>query len=160
MRREFKNNHNNLTPPFGGNHMKGISLLQLAEHLEKGELLHEEFTFDNINSTPETSSRKGVAYCGTMGCAMGEMPLLDKAFTFSLSADLRLGEVAGLCNIAGKYWGTTEREGNHLFFPNLQNTEKYGGVFLENNATKEQVAFNIREFVAKTGKNECIYYKP
>jgi len=54
-------------------------LITLAEHLQKpvGDRLHEEFNFGCVNSfLGDGKTIKGIPFCGSAGCAMGEAPLL------------------------------------------------------------------------------------
>jgi len=47
-----------------------------------------------------------------------------------------------------QYWfGIDNGEAEHLFFPGIQQPEKYRGVILSHNATREEVASNIRAFL-------------
>lgn len=51
--------------------MRSDLLLQLAEHLEKGQLGHQTFDFTTLNDGPFHTDG-----CGTTGCALGELPIL------------------------------------------------------------------------------------
>jgi len=57
-------------------------LITLAEHLQKpvGDRLHEEFNFGCVNQSflgeRKQQTIKGIPFCGSAGCAMGEAPLL------------------------------------------------------------------------------------
>lgn len=44
-------------------------LLQLAAHLESGQLAHGKFQFDTFSNGPFDTR-----HCGTAGCALGELP--------------------------------------------------------------------------------------
>lgn len=131
-------------------------LLQLAEHLEKGKLIHETFNFKvfNSNSTYEQP-------CGAAGCALGECPAVFPSEWRFIKNPTKLGHASGLYShyipvIDGEvsvedsaitFFGLSSAEDNHLFYPYEQQPELYGGVELTGNATREEVASNIREFV-------------
>lgn len=55
----------------------------LGDHLVGGNLFHPYFDLKNWNylvKAPEVESEDNHAYCGTAGCSLGEMPLLDKVW--------------------------------------------------------------------------------
>ena len=127
-------------------------LLQLAEHLEHGQLGHDEFSFNSYHKTTE---------CGTIGCALGECPTIwpecwmlvpDSSgyYRNMLWPHLRtLGNAAAKTDqSASIFFNLTIEELSHLFYPNRQITHLYGGEDLGDDATKQQVAANIRAFVA------------
>ncbi len=147
--------------------INNVSLLQLADHLEKGELLHEKFDIDAFNKAIDgiLFEKLGVANCGTSGCALGEMPLLDKRWIFSRCSSssgtyVYFESNSNFRSACQEYWGLTQKECIHLFVSDNQSIELYGGKVLTSRATKKQVAKNIRIFVKKTGKNECIISEP
>lgn len=124
-------------------------LLKLAEHLEHGKLGHDKFDFMFISADYDTGAGKS---CGTMGCAIGELPY---AFPedFKMDEDrnplLRRGRSEYESDDQCKWFGIDQQERLHLFFPDEQSPLLFGGTDLSVNATKEQVAANIRAFVAK-----------
>ncbi len=126
-------------------------LLKLADHLEWGKLGHDEFTI--IRYSDFNFCRP----CGTTGCAIGECPFLfpDK-WEFSGCAPILIGGDKSLNPIifAMEFFGATKQEASHLFVEDAQETIRYGGQRLFENATKEEVAANIREFVKRKYKNE------
>jgi hypothetical protein len=124
---------------------QNITLQQLADHLEKGELIHKDFSILWFNKLPQKEHK--YPNCGTVGCAMGEMPALDDRFTFDTSGDLYFLNHHVYVSAISKYFNISVEEAWHLFFPRLQNTFLYGGKDLESDATKEDVIFNIREFL-------------
>lgn len=48
-------------------------LLKLATHLETGKLGHRHFYFGAYNLGAVTANK-----CGTSGCAIGELPIIDR----------------------------------------------------------------------------------
>ncbi len=124
-------------------------LLKLAKHLESGKLLHKSFNFWEVNS-----GKLKANHCGTVGCAMGEMPaVFPKQIEFNKDGEVR--KVNGPDeDPVNEFFGIDNRMGGHLFVPISQKCISYGGVELSGIATKHQVASNIREFVklVKAGK--------
>lgn len=104
--------------------------------------------------------------CGTAGCAVGELPYcFPQSFRFNeenlrqnTSRDLiefQQGEqvqepnwCAFAADIyrAGCFFGLTQGEAGHLFIPDDQETELYGGDILDSLAGPHDVAQNIRQF--------------
>jgi hypothetical protein len=121
-------------------------LLQLAQHLETGQLGHKVFDFGIYNSANEP-------YCGTSGCAIGECPILwphHWCFGPCGSPILRTSTWGYDSAQDAQEWfdiGFDQRA--HLFVPEQQMTNLFGGKYLKETATKEEVAANIRAFVAK-----------
>lgn len=137
--------------------MRKDRLLLLADHLESGKLGHDAFYFGDYH-VPDVSmchelKALGIT-CGSVGCALGECPTIfpnDWSFdnegypTFGI-----LPRRSGAC----AYFGIDLDEVDHLFMPGQQRCESYGGQYLQTLSTKEQVASNIRAFVAsKETKN-------
>ncbi len=119
-------------------------LLKLAEHLESGKLGHKEFYFGNYN-VGEFDGRG----CGTSGCAIGECPIVFKEWKFDDNGTPVVGKSQTAESSGTKFFNISISEYEHLFYPFSQNVEMYGGNTLGYSATKEQVASNIRAFVAK-----------
>lgn len=158
-------------------------LLKLATHLEKGKLIHEKFNFAEFNvSTDEVKKRvwdeyyelsyeerKKTAYpdsyiidvkpysCGTSGCALGEMPAVDKKnWNFNKTAMPHLkGTHLGAFESAADYFGLPEGATDHLFAPYSQRKKDFGGRRLGKDAKPAQVAANIRAFIAKMESSEA-----
>lgn len=139
-------------------------LLHLAEHLEKGKLLHDEFYFLVYSISSDTAPRslyrpKDRNVCQTAGCAMGECPaafpgvwkLRDvedgsggkTPVLVDPPVDLAVPDAPCCC--ANWFFRLKPGEYDHLFVPNMQ--QEHLGPKLNNRATKEQVAANIRRFV-------------
>ncbi len=125
-------------------------LLKLAEHLESGVLGHKEFDFDQFNT-----GLRGEKGCGTVGCALGECPIVfPKSWKFGGYTKMLPGLKRGKLytyEAAEKFFGVSGAASQHLFCPSAQNTQEFGGNDLDRNATRHQVAANIRAFVAKGG---------
>ncbi|MES2212604.1 MAG: hypothetical protein V4490_05645 [Pseudomonadota bacterium] len=115
-------------------------LRKLADHLLHGKLGHEKFDFSQYNNTEEN-------ICGAAGCAIGECPIAfpdDWEFGSDGEPELMAGEETEL---SGKiYFNLDRSQYRHLFLPEDQDTEEFGGEWLSDSATKEQVAHNILEF--------------
>lgn len=118
-------------------------LLKLATHLESGKLGHKRFDFAEIS-------------CGTAGCAMGELPFAFKSewvqskgcFEDEYSPKLR-GSSGYWWDDVRSFFDVSKKEMYHLFYHGCQEPDDLGGTRLGKDATKEQVASNIRAFVAK-----------
>jgi len=127
-------------------------LKKLADHLRNGKLGHQEFYFGAYNKTTYDYDKKG---CGTMGCAIGECPIIFRDWKFKLSSkSLGLGKFIPIYknyrkpHTSGeKFFGINTNEYRHLFIPSGQKTYWFGGKFLEKTATKKQVAANIEAFI-------------
>lgn len=116
-------------------------LLKLAEHLEKGKLGHKVFDFNQINNAIEPKR-------GTHGCAMGELPIVfPKVWKWNdygnpISA---FGSVMGAG--VNNFFDIDTEEGFALFYAD-QSLPWSPNKRLGENATRKQVATNIRLFVA------------
>jgi hypothetical protein len=151
-------------------------LLKLAEHLERGKKLHKKFDFAYLTASPNPnySSEAWNAWyntvdelgnrdyakepqqfftlkpyhCGTAGCALGEMPVVSRKWNFSKDSEPHLkGSRRGAFDSAESWFGITEDESSHLFEPDNQNPELFGGCRVGEKATAKQIAKNIRAFV-------------
>jgi len=127
-------------------------LLKLANHLEKGKLGHKEFNIRYVNfSGNGIYDSNG---CGTCGCAIGELPFVfPRRFRFWKGSDSSVVEdrIKGTLNSDG-FFGLNQDEAEHLFWPQSQDTKRYGGRVLTDDATKTQVAKNILAFIKKKEK--------
>lgn len=129
-----------------------ITLSQLADHLEKGELVHDVFDFRAFNGLPLKQDSKHFN-CGTSGCAMGEMPALDSRFSFNHLGNLCFCEHKVVSKTIADYFRIEDLAAIHLFFPYQQEPEKYGGKRLKYEATKKEVIANIRAFIEISNKS-------
>ena len=129
--------------------MNAERLLFLADHLEHGTLGHKQFDFGVINIGG------GLYECGTAGCAMGELPIVfpdhfmfgeDDGASVPIRKDKHPGDWVDGVRL---FFSIDGIEMNHLFYSFLQEPDIYGGYPLHRDATKEQVALNMRIFVAK-----------
>lgn len=148
-------------------------LLMLAHHLEKGVLGHEVFDFSGWNWTPDGSRPVSKEYdkkgCGTNGCAIGECPFAFPEHWHFLSSD----DCAPLpllkkrnpvkdypTDSARAFFNLCAVHADYLFTPGgcedfIQNSRgtRYEIIFgrrrryLPGNATRQQVARRIRNFV-------------
>ena len=137
------------------NKIQAERLLKLAQHLETGKLGHKRFSFDLINSGKVDKSG-----CGTVGCAMGELPIVfPRTWEF---ISLREVAVRGSDRADGmnmefsvqEWFGISRDERRHLFYPLHQHPDLYGGRMLVQGARKTSVAKNIRLFVEKKKGNK------
>ena len=125
-------------------------LKKFADHLMTGKLGHQVFNFAHLNSF----KTKSIPYkCGYAGCAMGECPVIFKQWEFNEVADPVLKGIDNSTESVVIFFGLNYNETDHLFYSHSQNIEKYGGRHLEEEATRKQVARNIRAFIKiKAGK--------
>jgi hypothetical protein len=132
-------------------------LLKLAEHLEHGQLEHVMFYFGswNANQSLKSLSTNG---CGYAGCAIGECPIAfpDSWKWLHGKPTLKENEDSLPERDAATFFGLNHIEFGHLFIPDDQSPERYGGIELSNSATKEQVASNIRIFVNSVEANRLV----
>lgn len=121
----------------------------LATHLEGGKLGHEEFYFSSYNATRdfEPAGHK----CGTLGCALGECPIVWPDDWKFRKYDVGLLSEGGCTPIpAAMVWFCLDGdEVAHLFYPRAQAPERFGGSVLTGEASRYQVATNIREFIKR-----------
>lgn len=124
--------------------MHAERLLKLALHLEFGKLGHKKFNFAMLNDSHGP-------VCGTMGCALGECPIaFPEDWTFEKNGDPVMKALStSSATSSMTYFGIDTDEDDHLFYPGQQDPCRYGGEKLDANATKEEVAANIRAFVFK-----------
>lgn len=120
-------------------------LRKLADHLLNGKLGHEKFRFSVINVDEFGRMMTEPNSCGTLGCAMGELPILfPEDWVFDYSTIKRLNfDLDDIYDVTD-YFRISEDQEYHLFYPTLQN-EKWGPI-LEAKSTKEEVAANIIKF--------------
>jgi len=133
-------------------------LAKLAKYLEDHDFSDPECTFGFATVTDNVSPKHP---CGTSACAMGLMPLVDPdEWYYSFSESPLIGQLLPYVRLlnskldcidmcAKSYFGISYKELWHLFYPNRQRTEKYGGKQLDNYATADEVAHNIRQFLKR-----------
>lgn len=122
-------------------------LKKLAEHLLHGKLGHKKFDFSVYHE-----GEKSKYHCGTLGCALGECPVLfkkDWAFYTELDIPILRNKDFGALTSAKEFFGIEELAVEHLFYPKMQNTKNFGGKFLTDKATRRQVANNILAFIER-----------
>lgn len=124
-------------------------LHKLTEHLRNGKLGHKRFDFAIYNGLEygrnEPFSKNG---CGTVGCALGECPVIFKDWKFKGELKRPLyKDFSSIYTSAETFFNLTDGEYAHLFIPRCQQIYKFSGKKLNNNATKEQVAANIEAFI-------------
>lgn len=130
-------------------------LKALAKHLRRGKLGHKTFNFDYVNAIEDPTCPPGYKpaenTCGTVGCAMGELPIafpdhwgfgsmawpfLFRSTTREPGLDIR------------KFFRICEAARKHLFYPECQDPRRFGGKHLDKRATRTQVAANIEAYVS------------
>ena len=93
--------------------------------------------------------------CNTVACAVGWCPtVFPKHWKVSINlypvlVSMEKGLWAEIMLSAIKFFRLNKSQFNHLFVPGLQN-HRYGGEFLDHNATPKQVASNIEAFLEST----------
>lgn len=123
-------------------------LIRLAEHLETGKLGHDRFDFATISEGDRKEN-----FCGTAGCALGELPVIwpDVFWLYSLpTGDY---SVAYRNNTPGRNWddvedffGLSKFEVDHLFLPRRQ-LSIYGGTRrLKTIISRQEIAAHLRAF--------------
>lgn len=135
-------------------------LKQLADHLECGKLGHEIFDITAYNSgkKPEVGRR---------GDAVGELPVLfPEEWRFTQEGlPILSGVPDGVCDIVFKirdlvdeclesFFGIDRWAIEHLFDNDSQHIETFGGRELTRDATPQEVAFNIREYLKLMTKEQ------
>jgi len=133
-------------------------LRKLAKHLRGNHRVHKKFDFDRL--AHGEINKKG-NYCGSIGCAMGEFPVVwssewrwDNSMSDFLTRFrvLHKSQDANECtnyDIMANFFSITYKQIKHLFVPDSQNIINFGGKKLGTGATAEQVADNIIAFIKK-----------
>lgn len=141
-------------------------LLKLAAHLETGKLGHIVFNFNVVNDSWE-------AKCGTQGCALGELPIVfPDIWKFSSRGSVLMSHPFEECRLwrvsesVCAFFSLSGEEYTLLFMP--LSDEEYTLLFTPHEpdpcmplwyeftgskAKKEEVAANIRRFVAWKEEN-------
>jgi hypothetical protein len=133
-------------------------LEKLEQHLRKGKLAHKKFDFGCFNSDISYDSSYGEReknydsprnICGTAGCALGECPAVFKQWKFIKDQVVLKGSQHGVHPFADArdFFGLDVDEAEHLFNPDSQQPNAYGGKRLDDTASRIQVAANIRAFI-------------
>jgi hypothetical protein len=130
-------------------------LTKIAEHLERGQLGHEEFYFGHWNADEQYNQleENGCGYCG---CAIGEAPFVFPDEWHFKDGVPVLREAPHDCFAAWsgmRFFDLPRAAFEHLFLPLEQEPMVYGGKILFADATREEVAANIREFIAHLQAN-------
>lgn len=158
--------------------MNKARLLKLARHLETGSLGHRKFNFEYVHVVDpgKTKIKVGrdlkvtVKPCNAAGCALGELPFAfpgewkypeprlemdgDKIVAHVIEELPQLiGGSDGYFHLnVQTFFEIDSNQMRHLFYPGDQIPSEYGGMDLGSNATRKQVAANIRAFVRKMSK--------
>lgn len=140
-------------------------LNKIANHLNYGKLGHKRQVFNELHvefEEDEKRKKQNKGFCGSLGCAMGEFPIIFPRYFhfFGKKIYLRREITYNLEHCIMEFLNIDYNEYNHLFFPSHQ-LIKYGGEFLDGLATKEQVADNILDFIKykqRKERNEKVIY--
>ena len=131
-------------------HFHKARLKKLADHLINGKLGHKKFDFNDWNRGNREQPAEPYK-CGFAGCAIGECPIvfpLDWKFDEYADPVLRRSWL-GITDSAESFFGIDYEAVRHLFMPNCQTPEVYGGKRLGGNATAKRVGENILAFLEK-----------
>lgn len=102
--------------------VQGLTRLQeLADHLLKGERIHENFDYTRWNNFyPQRDKHyKGrvIYHCGTEGCAAGELPALSEDWSFNPSGFLSYKGSEAVESSLMNYFCLSYDEMKYLFYP-------------------------------------------
>jgi hypothetical protein len=123
-------------------------LLKLARHLERGKLSKTKFDFNTYGTKYHPS-------CKTVGCAIGECPLIFEEWDWNDHLRPFIPKISNFSDeSAVAFFNITMQQFKHLFWPNRQIPNSYGGKHLTERASKTAVAKNIREFVKKVKEHD------
>jgi hypothetical protein len=127
-------------------------LQKLENHLRKGKLAHKKFDFSCFNFDTKINWEKrgeiNTNVCGTAGCALGECPAVFKEWKWDDDIVVLKKNSNGFAfSDAETFFGLTEEQVEHLFNPNGQVTRLYGGRTADVDASRVEVANNIRDFI-------------
>ncbi len=131
-------------------------LEKLATHLEKGKLGHKKFYFGAWNTTADLTQLYDNG-CGTAGCAVGECPFVfPRHWAFKRGHPVLRGveripyghvELNATPVVHSMdFFGLSKNEAWSLFLPYNQPAD---GKQLRRDATRKQVAANIRAFIKR-----------
>jgi len=123
-------------------------LLKLAEHLESGKLGHKKFNFSVYNC--KMNYNDSPFECGYTGCAIGELPIIfsdEWSFSDNGMPNLIVDSSDYVSDDAMEFFDITLEQFSHLFSPDNQMPERFGGKHLSDNATRYDVADGIRSFI-------------
>ncbi len=101
-----------------------------------------------------------VDVCNTLGCLLGEAPSRWPRQWKMLAREPRLRKLADdphwdkTVVSAQQFFGISQTAVKHLFFPMLQNCDRYGGKTLWSNSKRREVVANLRKFI-KLAKERC-----
>ena len=132
-------------------------LKTLSAHLRAGNLGHQKFDFSCFNRDIREGEQVPTAArtCGSNGCALGECPIVfpnDWRFGDNgLPCTGDTSEWRGAGHVfadAAVFFGINVNATEHLFNPEVQRPHTYGGRYLPEHASKEDVADNIDAFLA------------
>jgi len=124
-------------------------------HLMTGNL-SQEFDFSQITSAEyqyEVPHLVAVNECDTLGCAIGEFPQIwpeefdYKEDKYRVIVKRKTPFDMGAYASFAEWFDISIEAFDHLFEPSSQRTSEFGGEYLLEIATREQVAGNIKAFM-------------
>lgn len=134
-------------------------LNKLLKHMEKENLSVDRFDFSVYRGYSPN--------CGTSGCMAGELPAIYPGYwswhTYIYNKanpklvlkcpDYRPSK--SITELLSVFFNIPQSAAEHLFVPNCQMPDIYGGSDLSLEASKEQVTENLRQFIkwAKNAEN-------
>ena len=123
----------------------------LAYHLLEGKLGHKEFFFGFFNSGFPQDLRywefARLRNCNRAGCGLGECPFVFPSWSFNYEHQPVSAEAEHSTSLsAGLFFSLTQIQYEHLFVPDRQIPEIYGGQRLNKYASSKQLAENIFSF--------------
>ncbi len=133
-------------------------LKKLLAHMKnKRNLRHKEFRFRNFCTVLDTDN-PAKPYCGTAGCMGGEVPGIwprhwkwvegvhGQSFYPCLRNPSDPTNTVTRYDL-GEFFGLSESQTRHLFYPDWQNPEAYGGQTLSHTATRKEVVDQLDTFI-------------
>lgn len=133
--------------------MAKTSLLRtLADYLDGPKIGHDRFFFGFFNSGKSQATRDRLAAyphlrrCNSAGCGIGECPFVFPGWHFNFAEQPVYQDYLDSATSAIKFFDLQHSEYEHIFVPDHQIPEQYGGIKLDKYATRYELAANIRAF--------------
>ena len=132
-------------------------LLRLARYLKaKRPRVHRSFDFQRMTDGLGMWTHRQplvIPNCGSAGCAIGELPgcfprsfFIHNGVVVHRQRNTEGQRIGGIISTE-QFFSVTRTEARHLFLPENQIPDMYGGDYLDHLATPSQVADNILAFV-------------
>ena len=121
-------------------------------YLISDKAIHDQWNFKYVVREIESLFRSR----RSCGCALGELPgVWPHVFALSLDREeiIHVRSKARLTFIRiREFLSISASEESHLFYPRQQNPSKFGGIWLDSDASRDQVAENMYQFIKVTEK--------